>query len=283
MPDAYASLGNSVSALTLFSSNIHFWRETGYFDAEAEQKPLLHTWSLAVEEQFYLFVPVFLLLLARLGRLRLAFPFLLLGMLFSFAISCYGTYSYPWATFYLLPSRAWELFVGALLGFAPGGQSKWLMRWRGFLGVLGLTLILLPCYLYDHTTRFPGAAALPPVLGTALVILAGSGRDRLPLVNQALAFRPFVFVGLISYSLYLWHWPLIAFARSRCIFPLSSFVRVLLVAGGLAAAIVSWRFVETPFRKRLLLATPGETVYRCRWCISDLAGGRQHAFLPRRD
>ena len=271
MQDAYASLGKSVAALTMLISNFQFWRDTGYFDTAAEQKPLLHTWSLAVEEQFYLFAPLFLLLLARFGRLRFAIPFLLVGMILSFALSVYGSYFYAEATFYLLPTRAWELLVGALLGITPALKSEGLSRLRGLLSVTGLTMILLPCFVYDQHTRFPGAAALLPVIGTALIIFGGSSGNRFPLVNEILALQPFVFVGLISYSLYLWHWPLLAFARYRSVYPLGIVERVVVVLLGLVAATASWRFVETPFRRRLLLVSRGK--------LFTVAGGALLALL----
>src|SRR3954464_14933807 len=119
IPSAYASLGKSIVGLALLVSNMQFWRETGYFTATAEEKPLLHTWSLAVEEQFYLFVPVLLLMLARVLRLRRAFWLIALAAVASLGLSIYGTKWYAAATFYLLPTRAWELFVGSLLAIRP--------------------------------------------------------------------------------------------------------------------------------------------------------------------
>ena len=255
-PVADLSFGKSLAAMALLVSNVQFWRETGYFEAAAETKPLLHTWSLAVEEQFYLFVPLFLLLLARFSRLDRARALLLLATIVSFSVSIYGTYHFPGATFYLLPTRAWELFVGALLVFFPVTWGGRLARYRELAAAAGLALVLLPCILYDHTTRFPGLAALPPVLGTALLIFCGNGLTiDIPAVNRCLVWPPLVAVGLISYSLYLWHWPLFAFGRSLSIVPLSTFDRLVLVGASIILAALSWCYVERPFRSRRIFAS----------------------------
>ncbi|HEY3968893.1 MAG TPA: acyltransferase family protein [Planctomycetaceae bacterium] len=267
-PDAYASLGQSVVALTLLISNIHFWRGTGYFAAAADEMPLLHTWSLAVEEQFYLVVPVLLLGLARVrslhrgGLLLLPAHFVVahfvmtlvvVALVGSFGLSVYGTYRDPSATFYLLPSRAWELLVGGLLAYLPvafatGHGASRSPLWKEFVAALGLGSILAPCLLYDQNTRFPGLAALPPVLGAALLIWSGRPTHRLPGINRLLAGRPVVFIGLISYSLYLWHWPVFALARYQNVRPLSLPESCLLVAACFLISSISWRYVELPFR-----------------------------------
>ncbi|HEY1380945.1 MAG TPA: acyltransferase family protein [Gemmataceae bacterium] len=256
MPEAYASLGKSVAGLTLLISNVQFWRDTDYFAAAAREKPLLHTWSLAVEEQFYLLVPLALLLLARGRLLKRGWPLLTLAMMASFGLSVYGMRGHADATFYLLPTRAWELFAGCLLAFLPAARPGRPALRKELLAGAGLALILVPCFLYDEKTPFPGLGALPPVVGTALLIWVGRDASaRLPLVNRGLARNPFVFVGLISYSLYLWHWPLFAFAWSASVQPPSLGHRVLLVVAGLALAVVSWRYVELPFRNRKLVIT----------------------------
>ncbi len=255
LPHDLASLGRSIVGLDLIVSNVQFWRETGYFEAAAEQKPLLHTWSLAVEEQFYLFVPIFLLLLSRIKQPRRMFAPMALAAALSFGLSVYGTAHHPSATFYLLPTRAWELLVGVLLAMRPALGDGMSPRLKGPGAALGLASILIPCFLYDETTPFPGLAALPPVLGAALLIASGSGPGRLPFASRLLAWRPMVFVGLISYSLYLWHWPLFAFANHEDVRPISAGVRLLLVAASLVLGVISWRYVETPFRTRRLLGS----------------------------
>jgi peptidoglycan/LPS O-acetylase OafA/YrhL len=254
MPDAYASLGKSVVALATLSSNLLFSRETGYFQAQAEEKPLLHTWSLAVEEQFYLFVPVFFLLFARRKNLRGAFLLLVVASIVSFGLSIYGA-RYSAAAFYLLSNRAWEILIGALLACLPVSWHITSPRGRELAAATGLAIVAIPCVLYDKETRFPGLAALPPVLGAALLIWSGNTAAGIPTTSRLLACRPIAFIGLISYSLYLWHWPLFAFANYRSVKPLANAERLFLVAISVILAILSWRYVERPFRGRRFLAS----------------------------
>lgn len=254
MPADFASCGKSIVGLALLASNVQFWKSIDYFDNAAEEKPLLHTWSLSVEEQFYLFVPVFLLLLAKRSKLNRAFLILAAAAVLSFGLSVYWTQRHPTTNFYLLPTRAWELFAGALLAFFPKcgiEKQKWLLE---LLALAGLALILVPCFAYDHKTPFPGLAALPPVLGSALLIWLGASKAGFSLIGRTLASRPVVFVGLISYSLYLWHWPLFSLTRYASVKAPATSVWWLLIAVSVVLATLSWRFVETPFRHRKVLA-----------------------------
>jgi len=257
MPEDFASFGKSAVGLALLASNVQFWKSIDYFDNAAEEKPLLHTWSLSVEEQFYLFVPVFLLLLAKRSKLNRAFLLLSAAAVASFGLSVFWTQRHPTTNFYLLPTRAWELFAGALLAFSPRcgiEKRKWLNE---LLAVLGLALILVPCFAYDHKTPFPGLAALPPVLGSALLIWVGSSAAGFTGIGRVLASKPVVFIGLISYSLYLWHWPLFSLTRYLTVKPPTASVLWILIAASIILAILSWRFVETPFRQRKVLADRG--------------------------
>ncbi len=170
MPADYEVLGKQVIALIGFSSNIKFWRETGYFDTASETKPLLHTWSLSLEEQFYLLIPLLLAVLFRLRKSHWIVPTLLLGAFVSFGLSVYGSFRAPDATFFLLPTRAWELAAGSLLAFVqpiPQARLRTLFAW------LGLAAILVPFCFYPPGIRFPGLTALPPVAGAALLIWSG--------------------------------------------------------------------------------------------------------------
>jgi peptidoglycan/LPS O-acetylase OafA/YrhL len=252
MPEDFASFGKSIVGLALLASNIQFWKSIDYFNNAAEEKPLLHTWSLSVEEQFYIFVPVFLLLLAKRSQLHRAFLLLAVAAVVSFGLSVDWTQRHPTSNFYLLPTRAWELFAGALLAFSPpcGVKNKWVNE---ALGLVGMALIIVPCFAYDPKTPFPGLAALPPVLGSAVLIWAGSSSEGLSRIGRILASKPVVFVGLISYSLYLWHWPLFSFTRYLSIKPPSAAVWWGLIAASVVLATLSWRFVETPFRQRKVL------------------------------
>ena len=249
LPPDFKSLGQSVLAQAMLASNISFWLEAGYFAASAEVKPLLHTWSLAVEEQFYLLFPLLLIGFKRLPRNLLGRAILLICCA-SFGLSVYGSYRHTSANFFLLPTRAWELLVGSFLAAvpAPRASTRWLMEsfsWCGLLGILGAV------FIYDHTTRFPGVAAVLPCVGTALLIWSNS--HALTSVGRLLAMPPMVFVGLISYSLYLWHWPLLVFYKYWTLGPIPMGHRVLLILASVGIAVMSWRFVETPFRKRLVL------------------------------
>jgi peptidoglycan/LPS O-acetylase OafA/YrhL len=254
MPQDFASFGKSVVGLALLASNVQFWKDIDYFDSAAEEKPLLHTWSLSVEEQFYLFVPVFLLLLSKRAKLNRAFLLLAAAAVFSFGLSVYWTQRHPTTNFYLLPTRAWELFAGALLAFSPAcgiREKKWLSE---LLALAGMALILVPCFAYDHQTPFPGLAALPPVLGSALLIWVGSAPAGFSLMGRLLATKAVVFIGLISYSLYLWHWPLFSLTRYLSVKSPATAVWWGLILASVVLAALTWRFVETPFRQRKLLA-----------------------------
>ena len=260
MPADYKDLGKQVISLVGFSSNFRFWNETGYFAAAAETKPMLHTWSLSLEEQFYLFIPLLLMGLFRVRKSHWIVATLLLIALISFGLSVYGSYHAPAATFFLLPARAWELATGSLLAFAPAIPEA---RLRTLLAWLGLSAILVPFFFYAPGIRFPGLTALPPVAGAALLIWSGFQLPytnfELPLPNRLLASRSLVWIGLISYSLYLWHWPLFAFYKyvNICTNKLVKDtwwpIRLSLVAASVALAWLSQRFVERPFRTRTLI------------------------------
>ena len=247
-PADYARLGESILAALLFVSNIWFWQNSGgYIDGATDYLPMLHTWSLAVEEQFYIFFPLLLLLVFRLGK-RFVRPALLLLTAGSLLIAIWATPRMPEASFYLLPTRAWELGLGALLavGLVPANAPRAL---REVAGVLGLVGVLLPVVFYDGHMEFPGLAAMPPVVGGALLIWAGTAGP--VAATRVLSLRPFVIVGLISYSFYLWHWPIMAFARNRlATIELDLAWQVLTILLSFSLAWLSWRVVEGPFRIR---------------------------------
>lgn len=244
LPDQFAGFARSLVAVSLFLSNILFWSETGYFDSASEEKPLLHTWSLAVEEQYYLLFPLALLLAWRvLGRDR-AFYLIALMALASLALCEIASRLSPSANFYLLPTRAWELLTGSLCAFVMARRAP---APHAGLAALGLGLIVAAVFGLDDGFRFPSAWALAPVLGTALVLVyarPGTGVARL------LSSRGAVGIGLISYSAYLWHQPLFAFARIRLLGEPPQLLMLGLAALTLALAWASWRYVERPFRQR---------------------------------
>jgi peptidoglycan/LPS O-acetylase OafA/YrhL len=248
LPEDYHLIGKSVIAQVFIISNIFFWRHTGYFAAAVDTKPLLHTWSLSAEEQFYLIFPVILIVISRWRQAVI--PHVILYIcLGSFCLSIVGSYTSPSATFYLLPTRAWEMMIGAYLATISQKQSikPWVHK---TLSLAGLALILFSVFAYTPETRFPGLAALLPCLGAAAIIYAGSLKTSF--VGVLLSWKPVVFVGLISYSLYLWHWPLLVFSKYHSIDEQSIEFRIFLLFACMCLAILSWRYVETPFRKRLI-------------------------------
>jgi peptidoglycan/LPS O-acetylase OafA/YrhL len=248
LPDDLAAFGRSAVATSLFWSNVEFWQTSGYFARAAEESPLLHTWSLAVEEQFYIVFPLFLSLCDRGGR-RTCVVVTSIVALCSLVASIHAVGSDRDLAFYLPHTRAWELALGALLAMqaVPTTHRASL---RHLAGIAGVALIAFAVFRYDDTTPFPGLAALPPCLGTALIIWAGSGLHSHHVIGDLLARKPFVRVGLISYSLYLWHWPLLAFAAYLSFGSASALVRTAAVATATILAVVSWRYVERPFRGR---------------------------------
>ena len=245
LPDELKNFGQSVTAATLFASNVLFWEEAGYFARAADEMPLLHTWSLAVEEQFYLVFPLFLVLLVRTGRNSVVFT--AAAILLSFALAIWAVPHAPDAAFYLAPMRAWELLLGALLAMGalppPRRQAA-----RDALSVAGLAFLLWSVFTFSAETSFPGASALLPCLGTALLIHAGA--DGPSIGGRMLSWRPIVLTGLVSYSLYLWHWPLLVFGELYALRELTGAEALgILLLSGLIATL-SWRYVERPFRGR---------------------------------
>ena len=248
LPYHYLVIGQSAVALVALSSNIQFWRTTGYFQPEAEENPLLHTWSLSVEEQFYLFVPLLLWLLYKIRREKWVISTLVAGTALSLAASVIWLERSPEGAFYLLPSRAWELGAGCLLAKASPIRNAAL---RSVAATSGFGMILVVFFAYGNGIAFPGLAAVPPVLGTALVIWSGIGvhsRIDLPLVGRVLSLKPLVFVGLTSYSFYLWHWPFFAFHRYYTSSGPDLPIALAIILASFALSVLSLQFVERPFR-----------------------------------
>ena len=237
------------------ASNILAWLKASYFAAGADQNPLLMTWSLGVEEQFYVIFPLLMLFFGRMGRSKLYYATITVIAL-SLGLSIFGLLKNPTATFYLLPTRAWELAVGILLAVhetdRPAEKLYASGRFANLTGLLGLALLLYPIFFYTETTPFPGLTAAVPVLGSALILISPGGW-----VNRfLLSSKPFVFLGLVSYSWYLWHWPLLSFARIAADQPISRVAASLIGLASLGIAWLSYRFVEQPFRKSVTPIAP---------------------------
>lgn len=245
LPSDMKDFAQSVVAVATFSSNILFWIESGYFATEAELKPLLHTWSLAVEEQFYILFPLFLMAVWRSG-LRAIVGLLILMFVVSLAVAHWGAYNNPSATFYLLPTRAWELLIGAFAAFYLQRTSVsfpyWLNNW---LSAFGLAAILYSVFAFDEATPFPSLYALVPTAGTVLIILFSL---RGTWTHTILSLKSVVGLGLISYSLYLWHQPVFAFWRHYNLLE-PAYTQMLSAAFiSFILAIVTYYVVEAPFR-----------------------------------
>jgi peptidoglycan/LPS O-acetylase OafA/YrhL len=258
LPDELQRYGQSLAAAAVSASNIYFFENSGYFDPNGATKPLLHTWSLGVEEQFYIIFPLLLMAIFRWRR-DLLTTAVWITFAVSLAVSIVLLKAHPLATFYLLHARAWELLAGAIvaLQLIPAPKS---VAQSEIARALGLAAILAAAIFYSDATPFPGAAALLPCLGTTAAIWAGPTGGTLGW--RILTWRPMVFVGLISYSLYLWHWPLIVFAKMAVLAPLTPLQQLAVAAAAFVLAVLSWRFVEQPFRRRGTQAIPARTIFR---------------------
>jgi len=253
-PQSLIAFGKSAAATTLWGANIYFWQTATYFAEASEFTPLLHMWSLAVEEQYYLLAPPLALVAVRAlpsswqPRSRhLAVVFALLGA--SFCFGAWSLHRWPTSTFFMVPGRAWELAVGASIALAP----RWTLRNApaSIVSLGGIAVLVVTVLLFDEETLFPGLAALAPVLGASLILAPSQDGG---IVRRALSTAPAVWLGRRSYALYLWHWPLLVFARHALQRQLSLTESLVVVVVSLVAAEITFRRVEDPLRRSALPA-----------------------------
>ncbi len=252
LPHELERFNLSLLATLGFAANIFFWSEIGYFSAAADQQPLLHMWSLAVEEQYYVVFPLALWACVRWLGWRVTVTLIVVSVLASATLHAWGAVAMRSASFYLTPFRVWELLAGALIAITGTRQMGLPPAVRTGLGLIGAGLVLVPMVTFDPLAApsvFP--VTLAAVAGTCMIILAGPQT----MVGKLLSLRPVVGLGLISYSLYLVHQPILAFARVRSLEHPSETLMMALALLCLPLAYVSWRFVETPFRRSSIVGS----------------------------
>lgn len=264
LPSDYDKFGKSLTWQALFASNIFFDQHINYFSGAAEKMPLLHTWSLAVEEQFYFVFPVILWFMFRISnRNRILFFSLAFSLLWiiSLAWSIRTTNIDNQSAFFLLPSRAWELLTGSLLALIPARIHPSGLLKKFVFGWIGVVLIIFPYFIYSASTVFPGISALPTCLGTALFIWSAKDLSHPQvalaryLPSRLLSVPIVVFVGKISYSLYLWHWPIAAYINYWYDENWTPVLKICAIGLSIAISLGSYYFVEIPFRKKNICAT----------------------------
>ncbi len=274
-PEDFRPFAQSLTAASLFASNLLFVRETGYFDSTEGMLPLLHTWTLGVEEQFYLIFPLVLIACLRWRRGAMLPVVAVLGGL-SFVLALVLAGHWPQGAFYLLPTRFWEFALGACCALLPARP-----RARGWLALTGIGLIAAGFWLIRPETPAPGAMFLLPTIGTALVILFAAPENA---AGRLLAWRPFAWLGLVSFGTYLWHQPLLVLVHYVWFGDLSLIMTLVLVAGSAALGAASYTLIEQPVRQKRLLASRGSLLLVCAAALAVPAAagvvGHLRGLLP---
>jgi peptidoglycan/LPS O-acetylase OafA/YrhL len=284
VPRDLVNFSKSLVAVSTFTSNVFFSNQSGYFDGNSDLKPMLHTWSLAVEEQYYLIFPLLLMLALRAGRKCVTILFVAVAIV-SFSLAHRGSYN-GGADFYLLPTRMWELLVGALVAVVAADPRKWAPGHAiEFLGALGIALIAAAVVLYGKV-RYSAVHALAPTIGALLVIAFA---DKQTFTGRLLGCRALVAIGLVSYSAYLWHQPIFAFARLHWLREPSAGVFLFLSALSVGLAGVTYKLVEQPVRDRkklgrrgaFVLAGAGALCLAAVGTVGVMAGGFESWYVSR--
>jgi len=253
VPPHLKNFGEALFYQPIPAANIYYWNQTGYFETASDLQPLLHTWSLALEEQFYILLPIFLIPTLKLGRKFTLIAWLIV-LAVSLAVSIYYSARHPGFAFFMLPSRIWELGIGVILAMMT--TRGFTSRKRNELGaLLGIGMIVASYFLLDHNSLFPSYTAALPCVGTGLFLYTSGGGATM--VGRLLSRREFVWVGKISYPLYLWHWPAIVFLRYNWIEEPPVWLMNLMLGAVFLLAWLTWKFVESPIRSRRIATSNG--------------------------
>lgn len=282
LPGDMLEFCRSLVAADLFASNFFFWRQSGYFDTTAELKPLLHTWSLSLEEQFYMFFPILLSFTFKRFKQQLLLVLCVVTLL-SFVMCLEVAKVKPTAAYFLLPTRAWELLIGSCVALLPVTSYNHKRFIAEFLSIAGLLMIVGSVIFLDRNTPFPGFFAIPPCVGTALIMAYADERT---VVRKFLALPVLVGTGLLSYGAYLWHQPVFVFARLASDQELSAVDYIGLTCLSFSFAYVSWRFIERPFRANVNISRKRVmqvSTFAAVSCIAVGASGQFTRGFPQRE
>lgn len=278
LPDPLENFGQSLVATVFFANNILLLITSGYWDLASEFKPLLHTWSLGVEEQYYIIFPVLLWVVMRYAK-KYLLSFIIILSLASLVASEVMWRDYPNENFYLILTRAWELFFGSIAAIYVLRHG---VRGNDALSLLGLSLVLLSIFAYDEATPFPSVYSLVPVIGVILLVMYS---EKNTLTGKLLSTRGLVGIGLISYSAYLWHLPLLAFAKIYSKNEPTQQLNTVLILATFVMAYLSWRFIEQPFRKNEVIGRsvfyPSVLIFASVLVVFGYSAHKTHGFVDR--
>jgi peptidoglycan/LPS O-acetylase OafA/YrhL len=284
LPSDMKEFSQSMVSVVLFLSNILFWLKSGYFDSSAELKPLIHTWSLSIEEQFYILFPIICLIIFKFSKRNI---FLIFGFLVFFGVWAAQLIitKYPAMAFYFLPTRGWEIICGALIAFILLKRNAAFLKSvlvNQVLSLIGFSLILYSILVFNEFTPYPSFHTIIPVLGSALLIVFTRENT---LVFKVFTNKLIAYIGLLSYSLYLWHQPIFAFTKYILVDSLSILLVFILTFISMAFAYLSYHIIEKPFRNKdktsskFLILTIGFAAILI--IISGLAGHQTNGFIDR--